>query len=385
MRFFLYHVHLSLSFSLRVLNIKLWSSYFVYSSFQNFSAFCFEDLLWILPLVFTIFNLRNCQKIRRILLTLLLILFFVFFINHNFELMPTFAHIKNVDGRPFYLRGLGSKIKRSSLFRLRSKRLKKRAVVTVPFIGSLSKSGWRLEFIRWTLSGIVKHWWIIDIFLGMNLVKLWYWLILLGKMKRLPWSLRRNVHTSFVYFWKRRRVFFFINSVTGNRQLFLCFEFMLSSGSSKILCWVEIRIFHAETFKKHTFFLLLPGQCHFINLKYFINLDKILYPLEYLYETALVTKCKFLHLAKKYFWQIGYLTMFFRHAQQLEYELPTANDTAGLFLAIVIEILMDPNFPLTAIADRDHFFPGLEGAKDIDESIISYHHFFEKVKNLRER
>ena len=71
--------------------------------------------------------------------------------------MPTFAHIKNVDGRPFYLRGLGSKIKRSSLFRLRSKRLKKRAVVTVPFIGSLSKSGWRLEFIRWTLSGIVKH------------------------------------------------------------------------------------------------------------------------------------------------------------------------------------------------------------------------------------
>ena len=77
--------------------------------------------------------------------------------------------------------------------------------------------------------------------------------------------------------------------------------------------------------------------------------------------------------------------MFFRHAQQLEYELPIANDTAGLFLAIMIEILVDPNFPLTAIADRDHFFPGLEGAKDIDESIISYHHFFEKVKNLRER
>lgn len=71
--------------------------------------------------------------------------------------------------------------------------------------------------------------------------------------------------------------------------------------------------------------------------------------------------------------------MFFRHAQQLEYELPIANKTVGFFLTILIEILMDPNFPLTAITDRYHFFPGLEGTKDIDKSIISYHHFFEKV------
>ena len=74
--------------------------------------------------------------------------------------------------------------------------------------------------------------------------------------------------------------------------------------------------------------------------------------------------------------------MFFRNTQQLEYELPIANETARLFLAIVIEIMVNPNFPFTAIADRNHFLPGLEGAEDIDESIISYHHFFEEVKDL---